>query len=51
MIVSACPARVAGASVASAIPIAFRTSGGRSVEVRVINWSRLSEKDGSMRAV
>ncbi len=37
MIVSACPARVAASSVSSASPIAFRTSGGRSVEVRVMS--------------
>src|SRR5215471_1957815 len=48
MIVSACPARVAGASVASAPPIAARTSGGRSVEVRAISWTMLSRKFGSI---
>src|SRR6185295_4300035 len=48
MIVRACPARVAGSSVASARPIAFRTSGGRSVEVRVMSCTTLSRNSGSI---
>src|SRR5215831_13533393 len=50
MIVSACPARVAGSSVASAMPMALRTSGGRSVEVRAMSCTMLSRKDGSIAA-
>ena len=44
MIVSACPARVAGSSVASAAAIALRTSGGRSVEVRVMSCDHAVEE-------
>jgi len=48
MIVSACPARVAGASVRSAASMALRTSGGRSVEVRAMSATMLSKKEGSI---
>src|SRR5919197_2985715 len=48
MIVIAWPARVARSSDASAALIASRTSGGRSVEVRVIRLTRLSRKSGSI---
>src|SRR2546423_2302171 len=50
MIVSACPARLARSSPPSACFIASRTSGGRSVEVRVMRLTRLSRKDGSIRS-
>ena len=43
--------RVAALRCARATPIAARTSGGRSVEVRVISWTMLSRKAGSIRAV
>ena len=49
MIVSACAARVPAGSATSAIFIAARTSGGRSVEVRTMSWRTLSKKDGSIR--
>ena len=39
-------ARRAGSSAASAAPIAARTSGGRSVEVRVMSSTMLSRKCG-----
>jgi hypothetical protein len=48
MTFSACPARVSGASVASDAAIAARTSGGRSVEVRVMRDTMLSRKAGSI---
>src|ERR687888_2398389 len=48
MIVIAWPARVARSSDASAALIASRTSGGRSVEVRVSRLTRLSRKSGSI---
>ena len=51
MIVSACPARAAGSSVARAEAIAARTSGGRSVEVFVIRSTMLSKKAGSIPEV
>ena len=46
MIVSAWPARVAGSSVPSACAIAARTSGGRSVEVRVMSVDHAVEEGG-----
>ena len=48
MIVIAWPARVAGASAASAWLMAARTSGGRSVDVRVMRSTTLSKKAGSI---
>ena len=52
MIVSACPARVAGSSVVERRPIALRTSGGRSVEVRVISCDHaVEERREAYRAV
>src|SRR5580693_4492521 len=51
MIVSACEARVPAGSAASDVFIAARTSGGRSVDVRMTSWSTLSKKDGSMVCV
>src|SRR6185436_13200907 len=48
MTVSAWPARVAGASSSSAPAMAARTSGGRSVDVRVMRSIRLSRKAGSI---
>ena len=49
MIVSAWPARVAASSVASAAAIAARTSGGRSVEVRVMSCDEtVVEGEGSI---
>ena len=49
--VSACLARVASASDVSARPIALRTSGGRSVEVRVMSAMMLSRNAGSIGQV
>ena len=51
MIVIAWPARVAASSEAIAVRIAARTSGGKSVEVRVISSTVLSKKEGNIRAV
>ena len=51
MIVSACDARVPAGSASSAVFIAARTSGGRSVEVRTISWRTLSKNEGSMASV
>ncbi len=48
MIESAWPARVAGSSWRSARPMAARTSGGRSVDVRVMRSTMLSRKAGSI---
>ena len=48
MIVSACAERVPAVSVPSALFIAARTSGGRSVEVRTINCRTLSKNEGNM---
>src|SRR5688572_22622657 len=50
MIVNAWPARVAGSSCRSARPIAARTSGGKSVDVRVMRSTMLSRKAGSIRS-
>ncbi len=51
MIVMAWPARVAGASVLRAWSIAARTSGGKSVDVRVMRSTTLSKKAGSIPEV
>jgi hypothetical protein len=51
MIAIACPAREVPSSVATAVRIAARTSGGRSVDVRVMSSTTLSKKEGSIRAV
>jgi hypothetical protein len=51
MIVIACPAREDASSVASAVRMAARTSGGRSVDVRVMSSTMLSKKEGNIRAV
>src|SRR5262249_29531574 len=48
MIVSAWDARVPAGSVPTALFIADRTSGGRSVEVRTMSWRTLSKNDGSI---
>ena len=50
MIVSAWDARDPTASEPSAVFMAARTSGGRSVEVRTMSWRTLSKKDGNMGA-
>jgi hypothetical protein len=51
MMFSACDERVPTGSAATAVLIAARTSGGRSVEVRTISCSTLSKKSGNIRAV
>jgi hypothetical protein len=51
MMFRACDERVPTGSATSAVFIAARTSGGKSVEVRTINCSTLSKKEGSIRAV
>src|SRR5262245_54567001 len=51
MIVSACAERVPAGSVPSALFIAARTSGGKSVDVRTMSCRTLSKKAGSIRAV
>src|SRR5207247_10236671 len=51
MIVSAWDERLPSGSAPSAVFIAARTSGGRSVEVRTMSWSTLSKKEGDIRAV
>jgi hypothetical protein len=48
MIVKACAERVPAGSEPSAVFIAARTSGGRSVEVRTMSCSTLSKKEGSI---
>src|SRR5437588_302442 len=51
MIVSACDDLVPAGSAPSAVFIAARTSGGRSVEVRTTSCRTLSKNDGSIREV
>ena len=51
MIVSACEARVPAGSASSYVFMAARTSGGKSVDVRMTSWSTLSKKDGSISPV
>jgi hypothetical protein len=45
MIVSACDERVSGGYAPSAVFMAARTSGGRSVEVRIMSWRTLSKNE------
>ncbi len=51
MIVRACDERVPSGSATEACFIAARTSGGKSVEVRMMSATTLSKKDGSILEV
>src|SRR6476619_3023614 len=48
MMVSACPDRVSDGSAFRVAPIAARTSGGRSVDVRTMRCRTLSKNEGSI---
>src|SRR5690242_2042984 len=50
MMFSACEARVPAGSAPTATPIAARTSGGRSVDVRTMSCRTLSKKAGSIES-
>src|SRR5436309_1650264 len=51
MMFSACAERVPAGSARTAVFMAARTSGGNSVEVRMMSWSTLSKNEGGIREV